>query len=326
MKRTTKIVSLFVCGVLMLFACGFDLAQPEVYRPEQDRFIGFHLVYEKMPQAVDMSDPDWEEQFSDQPGRDYSQWTEYGSEAWQLDGIGSVDIPRMILIGKKDGNRYVFPGLEGKNCFLAIETGEDGSRIISGYTDMADTSLAMGDQETSISGTVYFGPPLDDRNWNTEDYDYCWTAYRVYQMEDGTVYLTGSGNSYGGVGGFTVSEKTQWTTTENGKTAVSSFEVTFSVTSIPRLEQVAIRQYDQNDQLLRTDLLTSDQAGDITDGLHLTLKPETAYVLAVETDVDGNAQRTIHQPGQSGERTIYFTSWFLDDAGMGYSVPVWLEP
>ena len=326
MKRTTKIVSLFVCVALLLFACGFNLAQPQRRSPELDRFIGFHLVYEKMPQAIDMSAPDWEEQLSDQPGRDYSNWTEYGSEAWQLDGIGSVDVPRMILIGKKEGNHYIFPGLEGKNCFLSIETGEDGSRTISGYTDMADTSLSMGDNEQSLSGTVYFGPPLDERNWNTEDFDYCWTAYRVYQMEDGTVYLTGEGNSYGGVGGFTISEKRNWTTTENNKTAASSFEITCSITSIPRLGQVAIRQYDKDDQLLRTDVLTSDQAAEITDGLHLTLEPQTAYVLTVETDVDGNVQRAIHPPSNYGEQTICDTAWFLDDAGMGYGVPIWLEP
>lgn len=326
MKRTNKIIFLLVCAALLLFACSFDLAQPERRSPEQDQFIGFHLVYGKMPQAVDMSSPGWEEQIPDALEQDYSGWTEYGSETWQLDGVGSVDVPRMILIGEKEGSRYVFPGLEGKNCFLAIEPGEDGSHTITGYTDMADASLSVGDGKQSLSGTVYFGPPLDDRHWNTEDYDYAWTAYRVYQMEDGAVYLTGAGNSYGGVGGFTVSEKSQWTTTENGSSSTSSLEVTFSITSIPRLDRLAIKQYDKNDQLLQTDVLTQEQAPGFGNGLHLTLEPQAAYVLAVETDVDGNVQRTVHQPGQYGEGTIYFTSWFLDESGMGCSVPVWLEP
>lgn len=61
-----------------------------------------------------------------------------------------------------------------------------------------------------------------DRLWMTEtgiqtEFDYCWTAYQVYQMEDGTVYLDGSGNSYGGMGGFTTKVTDTQTKTAMGR-------------------------------------------------------------------------------------------------------------
>ena len=48
--------------LLLLDGTGGKLARPERQSPEQDKFIGFQLVYEKMPQAIDMADPNWEEQ------------------------------------------------------------------------------------------------------------------------------------------------------------------------------------------------------------------------------------------------------------------------
>lgn len=325
MKRTAKIIPLFLAALLLLIACGFDLAQPERRSPELDRLIGFHLVYEKLPPSMEEA-----EELVEQEGaaRDYSQWTDYGQEQIKLSGIGTVSTPRKILIGQWDeeNRRYIFPGLEGKNCFLAVRTMEDGSQSYSGYSDMADAQIKTGDGGESISGTIYSGPPLDDQNWNTQNLDYVWTAYRVYQMVDGTVYLTGGGNSYGGAGGFTVSEKTEEATTENGEVTTSSFEATFTLEAISRLDFITIKQYDKNDQLLRTDVLTADQAAQLSDGLRLTLEPEAEYVLIGETDVEGKTQRTVYPSAQYGERYVYFVSWFLDDAGEGYGVPIWLEP
>lgn len=325
MKQTSKLIPLLLGILLLMIACGFSLAQPERRSPELDRFIGFHLVYEKLPPSLEEAE---ELADTDAMGKDYSQWTDYGQDYIKFSGIGTVPFTRKVLIGQWDEEncRYVFPGLEGKNCFLAVRTLEGGGQAYGGYTDMADAKIEVGGSEESVSGTIYSGPPLDDSSWNTQQLDYAWTAYRVYQMEDGTIYLTDSGNSYGGQGGFTISEKTEWTTTENGEVTTTSFTASFTLKTVSRLDFVTIKQYDKNDQLLHTDVLASDQAAQLVSGLHLALAPESEYILVSETDVDGQTQRTVYQSSAYGEPSLYFVSWFLTDAGEGYSVPIWLEP
>lgn len=313
-----KLPVLLLCAFLLALACGNKLARPERLDASQDQFIGFHLVYEKMPPSMEEAEahPELYE-------KDYSNWTEYGSDQLRVEGLGQVSFPRMILIGTQDADgHYVFPGLEGKNCFLAVTTQEDGSHCYGGYVDMADCKLSIGTEHSSLSGAVYFGPPLDDSNWNTENFDYCWTAYRVYQMPDGTVYLDGGGNSYGGVGGFSFSVTSEQTVTEGNQTSTTSLEVSVSIHSVSRLQSVSVRQYSGEDQLLRADTLTAEQASEIG-SCSFPLEAETAYVIVVETGVDGAAVRTLYQTAPEG---ISFTSWFLDNAGMGYPVPVLLEP
>lgn len=306
--------------LLLLDLTGGALAQPEREDPPQDRFIGFHLVYERMPTSQEEYELDRTVYETDR-----SQWVEYGSGEIQTDGYGTLSIPREILIGQRDtqGGSYIFPGLEGKNCFLAVETLGDGGRALSGYTDMADVQIKTGGEEESVSGTVYFGPPEDARNWNTDQIDYGWTAYRVFQMEDGAVYLDGSGNSYGGVGGFSTSERMEETVREGGEETTRSFSVSVSFASVPRLEYVTVKQFDKDDRLLETHTLTQGEAQALEGGeVRWTLAPGAAYALVTETGADGSAARTIAEPNGDGE--LYHMSWFLDERGMGYGVPVWL--
>lgn len=320
MKRTTKIISLILCAILLIIACDAKLAQPERHSPGQDQFIGFHLVYEKTP--LPMEELTGEEA---PPEKDYSLWTEYGSDSMMIDGLGRVSIPRMILIGQWDTehDRYIFPGLEGLNCFMAVTPLPGGGTRYAGYSHMADVQITTG-QHNSISGKLYMGPPLDDSSWNSEDFDYCWTAYRVYQMEDGTVYLDGGGNSYSGVGGFGFSEKTEWTTSVDGESVTESFEVSVDVESIPRQACVTVKQFDGDERLLRTDTLTAQQAQALETGTwRLAGEADTAYIMTVETDVEGNTNRAICQPDPwTGSDSIRCDTWFLDDAGMGYCVSI----
>jgi len=314
MKRhSKKILSALLVLLLLVIALDVRLAQPEQNLNDVDRFVGFFLAYERM---------------EDRSG-DYSLWTEYGSDTMQLDGLGSVSVPRHILIGQQEDPHgpFRFPGMEGYNCFLALITEEDGSQYYTGYTDIADCSVHIGGLDAvsyALDGTVYFGSPLDDSNWNTENFDYIWTAYRVYQMEDGTIYLDGSGNSYGGVGGFSISEKSERTITVNGKSATETAEINVKFESVPRLENVSIQQYDADGLLLHTDRITQGQTmeQDAAD-LELPLHEDAAYVIVVETDVDGNAARSIHDvPDKQENKDIYFVSWFLNEKGMGYSQPI----
>lgn len=318
------IAGLFTLLILgaVLDATGGVLAQPERQDPSGDRFIGFQLVYEEMPAAIDMSDPNWEEQAAEMEPEDRSQWVEYGSQTMELEGVGSVSFPREVLIGRYDeeSGRYLFPGKKGFNCFLVTRTETNGAVYVSAGADMADVQIGFTDEEDYVRGTVYFGPPLDDRHWNTEDFDYCWTAYRVYQMADGTVYLDGSGNSYGGVGGFTVSEREEYAATVNGKTETKAFEAEFTIESVERVTAVSVKWFDREDRILKERTLNPEEIGD---GLSLESPQGAAWVLVGETDRNGRTKRSAYTLG--GAEVAAHRLVLLDGRGLGRVVYLTLE-
>lgn len=128
----------------------------------------------------------------------------YGNENLVVPGMGKTTVERRVLIGRYDEerDRYIFPGMEGLNCLIASRTDLDGKTYCDFISDLVDTKMNTivdtgddfeVDMETkAFSGTAFCGPPLDERNWNTEDFDYMWMPYEAYQKPDGTVYLTGS--------------------------------------------------------------------------------------------------------------------------------------
>lgn len=311
MTRKTKLFAGILAAALLILALDMKLAQPERRSPGQNNFIGFFLAYENFSENT----------------RDESAWTEYGSETTYISGLGRVNFPHRVLIAETEDDKYTFPGMEGYNCFLALYTDEYGEQYLRGHDNLAESHLTINNNDHSLTGTVYHGPALDDHAWNTSEYGFGWTAYRVYQSPEGMVYIDGTGNSYGGVGGFGFSEKVEQTTTINGEKTTSTLEVSVKLEAIPRLESVTINQFDEADQLLRTDVLTAQQAAALEGGaLTLNLDDNTAYAVIIKNNADGSSQREIHNVVVSGSRAIHFTSWFLKDNGMGYGVPVYLRP
>ena len=302
-KWPRVLVVVLVCAALALAvdAAGGTLAQPEREAVEEDKFIGYQLVFERIP-------GEWEE-----ITRDYSGWVEYGTENVELGGLGTVSFVRKILIGEYDEakSRYVFPGREGFNCFCAVRDLEGGQHY-TGYTDMADVHTKVGDTETSISGTVYFGPPLDATNWNTENYDYGWTAYPVYQMKDGTVYLGDGGNSYGGMGGFTISTKTAYTETVDGEEQTTSFEVSVTMEAVERVQEFAVAWFDGENRPVGEQTIPMEQLGE--EGLTLERPQGAVWALVEETDRLGAVKRSAYTLGEDGvdHRLVR-----LDERGMG---------
>lgn len=72
-------------------------------------------------------------------------------------------------------------------------------------------------------------------------YGYSLTAYRVYQMTDGTVYITGEGDRQGHAGeGFTITEEHSRLVTVNGKQQSITLKVGFSTARAERTEAVAV--------------------------------------------------------------------------------------
>lgn len=314
MKKFLKIgAAMLMIGLLFDFT-GCQLAQPEQAGPESDEFIGFHFVPEKLGEMIDENG----EMFQQIGDSDRSRWVEYGTENMELDGFGTVAFPRQILIGtyNEDTRRYDFPGKEGYNCFLATRTGEDGERYINGYTDMTDTALEMKvtdeGEENILKAALYTGTAEEE-----EDYDYILTAYRVFQMEDGTVYLDGTGNSYGGAG-FTINERTEYTTTINGEQTKQILDIEFSLKDAERLVQVEVTWFGGEDEILLQEQLPLEE---LEGELELTPPEGAAWAMIRETDEQGNVKRTASTPDYSGHAAHKLIQ--LDERGVGRAV--WLR-
>lgn len=104
----------------LLALTGCSLARPEA-GSGGDRFVGFYLVREES-------------------GRDFYQnphLEEYGGETVRLDGYGAINIPREVLFAQKEGEEWVFPGLEGWRLFVYRGFEEDGGTYLSMVTDLA---------------------------------------------------------------------------------------------------------------------------------------------------------------------------------------------
>ena len=97
---------IFQLGAVMLVlagvvdAAGGKLAQPEYQGPENDMWIGCFLAWEYFPGEGEVI------------RQDRTNWVEYGSQKLDVSGLGSVSIPREILIGQyQEGKGFTFPGL-----------------------------------------------------------------------------------------------------------------------------------------------------------------------------------------------------------------------
>lgn len=303
--KTGAAAVLLACFLAALAAStsGSRLARPEREDPGADQFIGFHMVLEKMPKE------------GEEIPVDQSHWVEYGTEEMKTEDFGTLSFPKKILIGRftddPHGQDYEFPGLPGLNCFLAEEELEEGGTQYAGTSGLAGPHIKVGDEEESISGTVYFGPPLDDRNWNTNEFDYCWTAYQVYQMEDGTVYLDGSGNSYGGMGGFTTKVTDTQTKTADGEEEIFSFTAEVTMESVERVTELEVRWYGE-EELLDRRTLTMEEVGE---GLSLERPQGAVWALVTQRDRTGDTERSVYTLGTEAGASHHLVQ--LDERGMG---------
>ena len=319
MKKILKFGAAVLAICLLLDFTGCQLARPEKTGPETDEFIGFHLVPERF---VTVDGPDGGEWEMIEGSDDRSHWVEYGTEDMELEGFGTVAFPRQILIGtyNEDAHRYEFPGKEGYNCFLASHTDETGTNYLNGYSDMTDCSLhrkyTVEGEENILKTALYTGTVKTG-----EDYDYILTAYRVFQMKDGTVYIDGTGNSYGGAG-FTINERAEYVTTINGEVKKQILDIEFSLKDAERLERVDVTWFGEEDEILAWEQLPLEK---LTGEYTLTPPKGTAWAMIRETDERGGVQRTASTPDYSGWATHKLIQ--LNDAGVGRTVWVkWEKP
>ena len=242
---------------------------------------------------------------------------EYGSDAVDAGQYGTFAVPRQVLFGREEGDRWVFPGLEGWSLFLYTGTGEDGSPYIQCVSDMAPGEEGMqvkatdGGTTNIISGVIYCGPPLGREDWSRWDTGTVWTMYRVCQTAGGRIYLDGTGSSVGGDGGFGYSESMEWTSWENGRTVTDRIEASVKLEAVSRLESVVVTQFDGQNEILRADDLNLGEALPALD-----CEAGAAWVLVEERRGDGVVRTAYPRPGPEGEDVTHRLIW-LDEEGIG---------
>jgi len=298
---------------LCVLLAGCSLAQPEAEGAAGDRFAGFYVVRDASFQ--DRSDF-WS---SGNP-----LLTEYGSQAVKVETYGTFQFPDLVLFARQEGEQWVFPGLEDGFSLFILHRQEDHGPVTEmvsnmgpGEEGMAIKSTDEGTSETG-SGVVYYGPPLGAENWEQVDNDSIWHVYRVYQAPDGTPYLDGSGNSFGGGGGLgSYTETHTHTTTVNGESSEETVRLTVSSEAVPRLETLVVTQFDAGNTVLRADDLA------IREELpEVRCEADTAWVLVEEVSAEGTARTLYNIPAEDEERVSHPVV-LLDEAGLGQ--PVYLS-
>ena len=292
---------LLAAALAALLLAGCSLAQPERESEQGDRWVGFYVM------------PEDRGSFYDNPNL-----TEYGTDSIDTEEFGALAFSREVLFAVKDGaGNYTFPGLEGGwSLFMLNGTAPDGGSYTEVVSNMAPgedgTRINVTDAGTEdiFSGTIYYGPPLGDDDWDEYEDRGIWTAYRVFQAADGGIYLDGSGNGYAG-GGSTFTETRTYTYAENGETVKEDkMTATVKLQPIPRLEKLVVTQFDENNAILQADDLNLEN-----DCPELRCLPETAWVLVEETSAKGT-ERAVYEPPE-GEDPVAHDFVLLDDEGLG---------
>ena len=302
-----KKVRWLLCALAALLLAGCSLAQPEENGPGGYRFVGFYVV----------RTPEYSDSFYDNP-----YLKEYGADSIKTDWFGTVSFPREVLFAVEDEpGKYVFPGMEGGySLFITTEAREYGPTT-SIHSNMApgekSNTIHDSDNETSytLNGTIYCGPPLGAEDWDEHEDGGIWTCYRVYQAEDGRVYIDGSGSSSHGSGGFGYGEnQTQTTTDWNGDTIRESINVNVWVETAARMERLVVTQFDENNAVVRSDDLALRE-----DLPRVKCEAETAWVLVEEISKDGTVRTAYNVPGEE-EILVSHMVILLDDEGLGKNV------
>lgn len=296
---------LLALTALLLTGCSLARAEEAMDSSMGDRLAGFYLVY--TPDAS-------RDNFYNNPNLE-----EYGSFEAETEQFGTLSFPQPVLFAVEDevGN-YVFPGLENGYSLFSIEKEEETGHVTQMVSNMApgeDTNnITVTDEGTSrtISGTVYFGPPLGVKDWDAYETNGIWHCYRVYQAPDDRVYIDGGGNSFGGGGGFGYSESQTNTYTENGEAVTEAMSVSVKVETVPRMERLVVTQFDENNAILRSEDLALRE-----DLPEITPDPAAAWVLVEEVGPEGTV-RTVYNVPAADEDPVTHQLVLLDDDGLGH--------
>lgn len=293
---------LVTLAVLLLTGC--SLARPEAAEDSGDRLAGFYLMY--MQEDSD--------RFYNNPYRE-----EYGVSSVKAEQLGTLRFPREVLFAVEDevGN-YTFPGMEGGYSLFMLQKEEEYGAVNAVVSNMfpgeENSAVHVSGEGTSwtISGIVYAGPPLGAENWNEFERDGIWMCYRVYQTEDGRVYIAGDGNSFGGSGGFEYHEnQTRSTTDWEGETAAESIDIYVKVETVDRVDRLVVTQFDENNTVVRSDVLPLR-----ADLPEVTCEAAAEWVLVEEEGAAGVVRTAYNVPEANGDPVSHMLV-VLDADGLG---------
>lgn len=293
---------LLLLAFLMLTLTGCSLARAETPPEREDRWVGFLVVPSRGGRDA----------FCDNP---YLE--EYGTQEAVTEQFGTSTFPQAVLFAVEDeAGNYTFPGIEtGFSLFYLEETTDEGNhctRVVSNMGAHEDGfRITDRDEGSSISlgGTVYFGPPPGAADWEPYSDDTIWTFYRVYQTEDGRIYIDGGGNSANGPMSHTQTETR--TVTKNGETAQEeTLSVTAALKAVPRLERLVVTQFDMNNNALHAEDFPLQN-----DRTQLRCLTETAWLLVEEISAEGTQRTVCNVP--EGEDPVSHDYVLLDDDGYG---------
>lgn len=282
--------SMVLLIVLLCSAC--SLAKPEVggEAASEDRFVGVYIMNWTDDQSI--YDLEWTEDGIEKVEKGLS--VEEGHLM-----IEEAYFHREILpaVYSQESHSYEFPGLKGFALFAAEV--KDPSQEY-GYTvtccDLAGGSsgfhtrdIVGEDGEPSgeyvtdyeLSGTLYVGDLLSEDNY--------WRLLKVFQKPDGTVYLDGTGDAYGGGGTMTLEEKL--TRTVNGqKVDMGTTKVSVTIEEAKEPDRGVIYWYDTEGKLLSTETLNLQQVSELA-------WPDGASWLVYEEYFEEEVTRTLIERG-----------------------------
>ena len=305
-----KLLCLLLAAVLTALT-GCSLARPEQKTAFEDRWIGFYVVY---------SPPGTYDSFSSNPNL-----VEMGTTSLDIGKYGALTIPQKVLLGEEDPNTgdLTFPGLTGYSLFIRHKQEDYGpvTQVVSNMSPGEEgTTINSSDQGTAetASGVIWWGPPLDaPADWDPNGSPHCiWHAYNVYETADGqTVYLDGSGNSYGGGGsGMGFSSDATYTYTEDGESRTDSISVSVWVSYTPRLTGLRVVEFAGDSSVMNTtDLpLTGDLPA-------LVPAADTAFLIVEEESGEG-VKRTLYAAEDWADGVVSHEVVLLDEEGCGHGV------
>jgi len=282
-----KILILF----LTLLLTGCSLARPEaVSEASGDRFAGVYMVWS--------GDDASRNGFHSNP-----YLSQLGTETLDTGAYGTFSVPREVLIAQHDPDThdYTFPGLEGYPLFSYLET-ENGEPYSAVCADLSDCRFHVTDTDEGVTheleGTLYVAPGSSG----------IWTAYNVFQREDGTVYLDGSGDSFRGAFSA-ITQSASRTTTVNGDSSVESTKVTVRMEEVCPLEKLVVTQFAGDNSIL----LSVEPAETLTE---IAAEEGAVWLLIEEHRTDG-ITRTAYTLPAEGEDPITHPVIRIAEGGIG---------
>ena len=245
-------------ALVMALLTGCALAQPVRESAGADRWVGYYMVY--VPQ--DVMDAGSASDLRPQ-GIVWGEWDETTQSLTFPDMAGSA----LLMFGRED-ERITVPSV------TEMSPGPEESRV---------SSSEQGDS-FSVSGTVWWGPPLD-------------ADTPFYSFSSGGSVFHQSDYTYRG---------------DDGTLRTDTLRMTVAMEYTPRLTALRVVEFDGNDQPLRTtDLPLSEDMPAVTAG------PDAAWVAVEEESAEG-VERTSYSLTE-GEPVVHEVI-LLDENGRGWGV------